>query len=103
MTLPIIAAYDQLAAALDALRPQMPRLLEVLALNPEQRVRISKAYGDIERAVALQSRVKTPESGGDEAGTVACGSSVDGATRSRPRARRLTAIKIARNRANQPV
>jgi hypothetical protein len=52
-TLLLIAAYDQLAAALDQLRSQMARCREVLTLSPEECARMAKVYRDIE--VALTS------------------------------------------------
>jgi hypothetical protein len=50
-TLLLIAAYDQLAAALDQLSSQLTCLLEVVTLSREERARIAKAYDDIETAV----------------------------------------------------
>jgi hypothetical protein len=50
-TLLLIAAYDQMAAALDQLRSQLARCLEVLTLSPGERARIAKAYSTIEAAI----------------------------------------------------
>jgi hypothetical protein len=50
-TLPLIAAYDQLTAALDQLRAQIACCLEVLTLSREQRGRVAKVHRDIEATV----------------------------------------------------
>jgi hypothetical protein len=50
-TLLLIAAYDQLAAAVDQLRSQMTCCFEVSTLSPEQRRRMAKAFRDIDATV----------------------------------------------------
>jgi hypothetical protein len=50
-TLPLIAAYDQLAAAFDQLRSQMACCLEVLTLGSEERAQLVQAYRGIEAVI----------------------------------------------------
>jgi hypothetical protein len=50
-TLPLIAAYDQLAAALDELRSRIALLFEVSTLSSEDRARIVHAYRTIEAVI----------------------------------------------------
>ena len=47
----LIAAYDQMAAALDQLLSQMALCFEILTPSSEERARLAKAYRDIEVAV----------------------------------------------------
>jgi hypothetical protein len=50
-TLPLIAAYDQLAAALDQLRSQITCCLDLLPLSSDERVRLAQVCHGLEAVI----------------------------------------------------